>query len=159
MLQEHAPAPKRDPFLGRRGVGRIGNISDRLGASAPRALTPASQWLPLIGSLCGMARLLGITRWHAHKIIYGTSAMPAHIARKLQAEMERRSRACAEAALMFAAVAEEREARKERVRGAARQRFYDRWGFWPETAADKEARWAKMREAPGKPRRDRSGGT
>jgi hypothetical protein len=100
-----------------------------------------------------MARVVGISRSYASQIIYGTNPMPGHIARKLQAEMERRAQACAEAALMFAACAEEGEARRVKWRGDARKRFYDRWGFWPETAADKTARWEKMRGPPSDEKR------
>ncbi len=99
--------------------------------------------------MCSIARILGLNRTGLYGLIYGDRPWPAHHARKLIEEAERRRDSLNELIEGLRHVEAEALERKAKTRAGHRIRFKERWGFWPETKADKEARWAKMKGPPG----------
>ena len=98
--------------------------------------------------MCVLARTLGVKRAYLYRLVYGLILWPAHQVRKLIEEAERRRDGLNELIEGLRHVETEALERKAKTRAGHRIRFKERWGFWPETRADKEARWAKMRGPP-----------
>jgi hypothetical protein len=143
-----APAELANRFRGARGG--YGVVSSRRGPSTSPALSSVADWLPLFGGMHSLARALDLAPGYLYRLVYGLQPWPPHIAQRVATEAERRMIGLHETILICRDIEAKASGQKADRRRAARIRFYERWGFWPETKADKEQRWARMKGPPGK---------